>query len=77
MKVRIKLLEEALGSSPSNEDLMGTYIASKAPTADLTSEEIDNIKAQNAEDRITVFPKQADSRRWKMTRWRIGTAGWR
>ena len=60
MKVRIKLLEEALGSSPSNEDLMGTYIASKAPTADLTSEEIDNIKAQNAEDRITVFPKQAD-----------------
>ena len=60
MKVRIKLLEEALGSSPSNEDLMSTYIASKAPTADLTSEEIDNIKAQNAEDRITVFPKQAD-----------------
>lgn len=60
MKVRIKLLEEALGSSPSNEDLMGTYIASKAPTADLTSEEIDNIKAQNAEDHITVFPKQAD-----------------
>lgn len=60
MKVRIKLLEEALGSSPSNEDLMGTYIASKAPTEDLTSEEIDNIKAQNAEDRITVFPKQAD-----------------
>lgn len=60
MKVRIKLLEEALGSSPSNEDLMGTYIASKSPTADLTSEEIDNIKAQNAEDRITVFPKQAD-----------------
>lgn len=41
MKVRIKLLEEALGSSPSNEDLMGTYIASKAPTEDLTSEEID------------------------------------
>ena len=30
MKVRITLLEEALGSSPSNEDLLGTYIVSKA-----------------------------------------------
>lgn len=35
MKVRITLLEEALGSSPSNEDLLGTYIASKAPTEEL------------------------------------------
>ena len=30
LKVRITLLEEALGGSPSNEDLLGTYIASKA-----------------------------------------------
>ena len=60
MKVRITLTEEALGSSPSNEDLLGTYIASKAPTAELAQEEIDNIKAQNAEDRVTVFPKKAD-----------------
>lgn len=35
LKVRITLLEEALGSSPSNEDLLGTYIASKAPTEEL------------------------------------------
>ena len=60
MKVRITLNEEALGSSPSNEELLATYIASKAPTDDLTAEEINNIKAQNAEDRITVFPKLAD-----------------
>ena len=60
MKVKITLLEEALGSSPSNEELLATYIASKAPTADLTEEEVYNIKQQQAEDRITVFPKQAD-----------------
>lgn len=60
MKVKITLLEEVLGSSPSNEELLATYIASKAPTSDLTTEEVDNIKAQNAEDRVTVFPKTAD-----------------
>lgn len=60
MKVKITLLEEVLGSSPSNEELLATYIASKAPTGDLTAEEVDNIKAQNSEDRITVFPKTAD-----------------
>ena len=60
MKIKITLLEEVLGSSPSNEELLATYIASKAPTNDLTAEEVDNIKAQNAEDRITVFPKLAD-----------------
>ena len=60
MKVKITLLEEALGSSPSNEELLATYIASKAPTADLTDEEVYNIKQQQAEDRITVFPKLAD-----------------
>lgn len=60
MKIRITLTEEALGSSPSNEELLATYIASKAPTADLTEEEVYNIKQQQAEDRITVFPKLAD-----------------
>ena len=33
MKVKITLLEEVLGSSPSNEELLATYIASKAPPA--------------------------------------------
>ena len=60
MKIRITLTEEVLGSSPSNEELLAAYIASKAPTDDLTAEEVNNIKAQNAEDRITVFPKLAD-----------------
>lgn len=38
MKIRITLLEEVLGSSPSNDELLATYIASKAPTGDLTAE---------------------------------------
>lgn len=60
LKIRLTLLEEALGSSPSNEDLLGTYIASKAPTEELEAQEIETIKAQNAEERLTVFPKLPD-----------------
>lgn len=60
MKIRITAIEEVLGSSPSNEDLLGTYIASKAPNEELSAQEVDNIKAQQAEDRVTVFPKLAD-----------------
>ena len=60
MKIKITLLEEVLGSSPSNDELLASYIASKAPTSDLTAEEVNNIKAQSAEERVTVFPKLAD-----------------
>lgn len=60
MKIRITLTEEVLGSSPSNEELLASYIASKSPTDDLTAQEVDNIKAQAAEERTTIFPKTAD-----------------
>lgn len=60
MKIRITAIEEVLGSSPSNEDLLGTYIASKAPNEELSAQEVENIKAQQAEDRVTVFPKLPD-----------------
>lgn len=60
MKIRITLTEEVLSSSPSNEELLAAYIASKAPTDDLTAQEVDNIKAQAAEERTTIFPKTAD-----------------
>ena len=60
MKIRITLTEEVLGSSPSNEELLAAYIASKAPTDDLTAQEVDNIKAQAAEERTAIFPKTAD-----------------
>ena len=60
MKVRLTLLDEVLGSQPSSPDIHEDYIASKAPTDGLTAEEVDNIKAQNAEDKVTVFYKQAN-----------------
>lgn len=60
MKICITLTEEVLGSSPSNEELLASYIASKSPTDDLTAQEVDNIKAQAAEERTTIFPKTAD-----------------
>ena len=60
MKIRITLTEQVLGSSPSNEELLASYIASKAPTDELTEQEVDNIKAQAAEERMTIFPKTAD-----------------
>lgn len=60
MKIRITLTEEVLGSSPSNEELLAAYIASKAPADDLTAQEVDNIKAQAAEERTTIFPKTAN-----------------
>ncbi len=40
MKVRITFLEEALGSTPAKEDLLREYIASKAPDAVKTEEEV-------------------------------------
>lgn len=40
--------------------LLAAYIASKAPTDDLTAQEVDNIKAQAAKERTTIFPKTAD-----------------
>lgn len=62
MKVRITLTEETLGTSPSNEELLATYIASKAPTDELTAQEVATIKAQSAEDRVTIFHRLADGR---------------
>lgn len=60
LKIRLTFTEEALGSQPSDPDIHETYIASLAPTAELSAEEVENIKAQNAENGITVFYKQAD-----------------
>lgn len=57
MKVKITLLEEVLGSSPSNEELLATYIASKAPTGDLTAEEVDNIQGAERRRPHYSFPE--------------------
>ena len=40
MKIRITFFEEALGSTPAKEDMLREYIASKAPDAVKTEEEV-------------------------------------
>lgn len=61
MKVRIKLLEEALGSSPSNEDLMGTYIASKAPNGGPYPDKSTTSRPRTPRTASQYFPaRQAD-----------------
>ena len=63
MKIRITFFEEALGSTPAKEDLLREYIASKAPDAAGTEEEVAarGVDAV-ADERMAVFPRLADGR---------------
>lgn len=63
MKVKLTFMEEALGSTPAREDLLREYIASKAPDAASTEEEVAarGVDAV-ADERMTVFPRLADGR---------------
>lgn len=63
MKIRITFFEEALGSTPAKEDLLREYIASKAPDAASTEEEVAARGVDAVTDeRMTVFPRLADGR---------------
>lgn len=58
LKVRLTLMEEALGTASNNPDLHGTYIASRAPDAATMEEEIEALGIEGVVDRaMTVFPK--------------------
>ncbi len=43
VKVRVTLTEEALGMSPSSEDIHEKYIASKSPDAKSIKEEVEAV----------------------------------
>lgn len=63
IKITVKLtfFEDVLGTSPNNADLLGTYIASKAPDAKTMQEEIEAIGEDAVKERgMTVFPKLED-----------------
>ena len=65
LKVRLTFFEPILGTSASNSDIYMDYIASKAPTADLSEEETDTIIDSVQEDVVkgmTIFPRTADGR---------------
>jgi hypothetical protein len=61
MKVRIKLVEEMLGTASANPDIHKEFIASKSADAKKCEEE---MKALNSEElmekAMTVFPRDAD-----------------
>jgi len=59
LKVRIELTEEMLGTSASNPDIHREFIASKAPDAKSTEEEVAAIGTEAfVEKHMTVFPKE-------------------
>lgn len=61
MKIRITLIEEALGMMPANKEIYGDYIASKAPDSKTIEQEIEEFGAEQvAEKAMTVFPKLDD-----------------
>lgn len=61
MKIRITFTEEILGTLPNNDDIYREYIASKAPDAATTEEEVAMLGVDAAAEKgITVFPKKAD-----------------
>ena len=61
LKVRIKFLEDVLGSSPANSELLTEYIASKAEDAAKIEEEVAALGADAVEEKaMTVFPKDED-----------------
>lgn len=65
LKVRLTFFEPILGTSASNSDIYMDYIASKAPTADLSEEETDTIIDSVQEDVVkgmTIFPRTAEGR---------------
>lgn len=59
IKVRLTLTEEMLGTSSANKELHETYIASKAPDAKSTEEEIAALgETAVIEKSMTIFPKE-------------------
>lgn len=58
MKVRITTTEEMLGTASANPDIHEEFIASKAPDAKSTEEEVAAVGADEVfEKQMTVFPK--------------------
>ncbi len=61
LKVRITMLDEVLGSLPSQEDIFREYIASKAEDASTIEDEVAAIGVDAVEEKgITVFPRNKD-----------------
>ena len=59
LKIKLTFTEEILGTASNNPDLFSDYIASKAPDARTTEEEIEDLGVDGkVEKSMTIFPKQ-------------------
>ena len=45
IRVRLTLIEEALGMTPADPEIYSKFIASKAPEPDLSQEEVEAVEA--------------------------------
>lgn len=57
MTIEIEFLENALGTSPSNRELMQKYIASRAPDEESANEEVEIIPEEDTNRTLNIFPK--------------------
>lgn len=61
MTVKLTFTEDVLGTANSNPDIHREYIASKAPDAPTTAEEVEALGVdQVIEKAMTIFPKNED-----------------
>lgn len=61
IKIRLTLTEDLLGTASGNKELYADYIATKAPTAEMVEQEIDDFNPELAmEKAMTVFPRLED-----------------
>ena len=61
IRVRLTLIEEALGMTPADPEIYSKFIASKAPEPDLSQEEVEAVEGiGQPEDQATVFPRTED-----------------
>lgn len=58
LKIKVRLLDELLGTASGNPDLYAEYIASKAPDADRMEQEVEDFDADAMLDKaMTGFPR--------------------
>lgn len=61
MKVRLTFTDELLGTANSDPDVHEAFIASKAPDAPSTAEEVEALGVEEVVEKgMTVFPRTAD-----------------
>ena len=61
IKVRLTLTEDLLGTASGNKELYADYIATKAPTADMVEQEVEDFNPELAmEKAMTIFPRLPD-----------------